>query len=288
MSNDKPKTKKRTTRETAILVFFLAVVALVTEIVFANFTMLGALLSNDNKVTINMNEYFGKESLVLTPDEPLVINGIDSEMHNLCIVTGGDDLSYKDLTIGYTDDNFRYDTKYDFNMTTVKVKAGKNSSNCIPLSSYGKVGSLKLCCSQPLSIVSIKFNAIPHFSFGFFGFLSIFAALFCIVFGVWKLPLNKKNEKAVLICGVLLCAFVLNCTAVMSRADNDPLLTNIPESVSGKDQYTQLFDAFHKGQLNLDIDYPVSQLEALENPYDRSERNEYDLHGDFWDRAFYN
>ena len=53
--------------------------------------------------------------------------------------------------------------------------------------------------------------------------------------------------------------------------------------------YPQMFDAFQKGQLNIDTDYDLSILENLENPYDTAERREAtgEKYGVIWDRAFY-
>ena len=53
--------------------------------------------------------------------------------------------------------------------------------------------------------------------------------------------------------------------------------------------YPQMFDAFQKGQLNIDTDYDLSILEKLENPYDTAERREAtgEKYGVIWDRAFY-
>ena len=61
----------------------------------------------------------------------------------------------------------------------------------------------------------------------------------------------------------------------------------IPKNVTGEDQYTQLFDAIHKKQNYLDIDFSEEDFAELDCPYDRSERNEKNPEGDFWDRAYY-
>ncbi len=53
--------------------------------------------------------------------------------------------------------------------------------------------------------------------------------------------------------------------------------------------YPQMFDAFQKGQLNIDTDYDLSILEALENPYDTAARREAtgEKYGVIWDRAYF-
>ena len=60
-------------------------------------------------------------------------------------------------------------------------------------------------------------------------------------------------------------------------------------SVDNYGCYPQMFDAFQKGQLNIDTDYDLSILEELENPYDTAERREAtdEKYGVIWDRAFY-
>ena len=55
------------------------------------------------------------------------------------------------------------------------------------------------------------------------------------------------------------------------------------------DEYSQLFDAFIKGQTNLDIPFDPSAFAALDNPYDYYERREkLGGTGDLWDRAYRN
>lgn len=53
--------------------------------------------------------------------------------------------------------------------------------------------------------------------------------------------------------------------------------------------YPQMFDAFQKGQLNIDTEYDLSILEGLENPYDPAERRAAtgEKYGVIWDRAYY-
>ena len=53
--------------------------------------------------------------------------------------------------------------------------------------------------------------------------------------------------------------------------------------------YPQMFDAFQKGQLNIDTDYDLSILEKLENPYNTAERRQAtgEKYGVIWDRAYF-
>lgn len=54
--------------------------------------------------------------------------------------------------------------------------------------------------------------------------------------------------------------------------------------------YPQMFDAFQKGQLNIDTETDLSILASLENPYDTAARRAATgvTYGPTWDRAYYN
>lgn len=286
-TNNKRKQPKRTPKQRYSLLFVLAVASLVFVLICCNFSALGMMLSRSESRSVNIEGVLGSESFEISRGNPVYLDNIDTEMKNIRITTGGDKLEYADVTVAFTDDNFRYDDAYDYNKATVRMKSGLDSRNFMLLSSFGEVGTIKLSSESTVEITAIDINVFPEFRFSFLGFVTTFAVLVCIFFGLWELPLTKKNEKAVLICGAVLCAIVLNTAAMISTTCADPLLVKLPDDVSKEDQYTQLFDAFHDGRLNLDIDYDTSKLDALENPYDRSERNENDLHGSFWDRAYY-
>lgn len=53
--------------------------------------------------------------------------------------------------------------------------------------------------------------------------------------------------------------------------------------------YPQMFDAFQKGQLNIDSEYDLSPIDALENPYDTAARREAtgEKFSVIWDRAYF-
>ncbi len=78
---------------------------------------------------------------------------------------------------------------------------------------------------------------------------------------------------------VLFCiAICFSAVAKVAEPIEYPL-----DAVYGKDWWIQQFDAFEKGQLNIDI-APSPELEKLENPYDPNQREGI---GYLWDRAYY-
>ncbi len=274
---------KGTPRQKTTFVLVMASAAILAELLISNFSALGILFSGVEEKELDI----GSDILYVGRDNSADIGGIDAPMKNICITLGGEYLTYEDVTVSFTDDNFRYDDAFSYNKATMLMSSGFDSRNFMSLSSYGEVGTLRVSCDSPIEITGITLNTVPDLRFSLIRFCMLYAALLCIGFGFWRIPMTGKNDRGVLLLGTLLCGIVLAAAGLISNACADPLLVTLPDDVSHQDQYMQLFDAFHKGQLNLDIDYDTSRFDVLENPFDRSERNEHNLHGVFWDRAYH-
>ncbi len=216
---------------------------------------------------------------------------IDTEMKNLCVTLSGKD-KYIPLTVAFTDDNFAFKDGYDYNKGTFKVLVGDEEKNYLNLNSFGNVKNLRLDFGdEKVTIDKLELNKKPEFSFNILRFVIIAAVCFIVKYGLWKIKFDNKNHSyAIMVSAAVLCAVILISFGILSVGNAKlNVLSVYPNlEISSADEYEQLFDAFKKGQLNLDIDYDTSEFENLDNVYDRSERNEYDLHGDFWDRAYYN
>ncbi len=90
----------------------------------------------------------------------------------------------------------------------------------------------------------------------------------------------KKAWHNILIMTVVLFC-VLTCFSAAGKAD---ATVDYPiENIAGSDFWVQQFDAFEKGQLNIDIE-PSKELAELENPYDPAQREGIRY---LWDRAYY-
>lgn len=275
-------------------------------IIIAVCVILEILISNRAAISLIGSEYSSVElSKALTSDSSashgngkLQINkgiiefyDIDTEMKNLCVTLSGND-KYIPLTVSFTDDNFAFDDGYDYNKGTFKVLVGTKEKNYLNLNSFGNVKNLRLDFGDERVIIEeLELNKKPEFSFNILRFIIIAAVCFIIKYGLWKIKFdNKKHSYAIMISAAVICTAILFSFANLNKvsADLNALSVYPNPNISSADQYEQLFDAFKKGQLNLDIDYDTSLFENLENIYDRSERNEHGLHGDFWDRAYYN
>ncbi len=98
----------------------------------------------------------------------------------------------------------------------------------------------------------------------------------------------KENRfKAVCAAAIVLCVAAGILFSVFAvTGPTESVVYPLEGPIENYNPYVQQFDAFMKGQLNIDVE-PAPELSLLENPYDRSLR---DSSGIFylWDRAYYN
>ena len=111
----------------------------------------------------------------------------------------------------------------------------------------------------------------------------IFGAL--SFFGLWQISFDPENKNhkisAVLLCLTCVLIAVLLSSALCPKRES--IAYPFENSVASYNPYEQQFDAFMKGQLNIDVK-PSEELLKLENPYDPYQREGiYYL----WDRAYY-
>ena len=144
----------------------------------------------------------------------------------------------------------------------------------------------------PVTLRSMTFDSVLPYYFSdirFFVMLLLTAIVLAIIsfkFYKWEYSYKKIGHRIALAVTAVVCSASMMIFLVPEAPDNQPIKYSEDMTVSYHDPYVQMFDAFHKGQTELDID-PSGSLEALENPYDYSERNANGA--DFlWDRAYYN
>lgn len=94
------------------------------------------------------------------------------------------------------------------------------------------------------------------------------------------------NKKQIFI--TVLCLFMCLCTLLPHLATSDTAAIEYPlkRNVASYNAYVQQFDAFLKGQLNIDFE-PTEELLNLENPYDWQQRKSGNVGVYLWDRALY-
>lgn len=279
--------------------FAIIVICVLLEIVLSNMTSIGLFFSGCQNVFLDTNSALVSNGTyestqlgggISLENGEIEFTNINSNMKNICITLRGN-MEYVPVTICFTDDNFALDGGYNYNTVYTQMYAGNKTPNYYSLSSYGSVKSIKLIFDGSVTVSEVKLNAFPSFHISIFRLLVFLIICFVVKNKYLLIRFNpKKHSLYIAISAATVCVLIFVITAMLCSSNSDvSLLEYTPSSsISSEDQYRQLFEAFSKGQLNLDIDYDTEALGSLDNVYDRSERNEANMHGDFWDRAYYN
>ncbi len=128
---------------------------------------------------------------------------------------------------------------------------------------------------------SLRFNSVRFLLI----FLAAELAFLMKYNGMGKRLRAKLGEKGAKTIAVALCVAVCGVFSVLgATAESEPVIEYpLSGNVENYSPYVQQFDAFQKGQLNIDVE-PDERLLELQNPYDPNQRNDIDY---LWDRAFY-
>lgn len=158
---------------------------------------------------------------------------------------------------------------------------------------YGEVRSLQLNFNEiirPVTLHSIRAVSALPFSFSALRYLVLLAIVTAIAairsFGFYKVIYQKEKwaHKLMVIGMAVMCVL----SSLLFLDSSQELVDFTPGTYYGDDRdiYVVMFDAFHKGQVHMDIE-PDPLLETLENVYDNGERGESGAYFK-WDFAYYN
>lgn len=280
----------------------ILLLCVLAEAVLSNLTAIGILFSGADRVDFDLNNAVLIEcgendcvenGIIKISEGTVEFNGVNTKMHSVYITLSGS-TQYTPVTVSFTDGNFAYDDGFDYNSSKFNMYVNSNEENVFTIASYGEVQNLRLSFGDltgSVRINSVSINRCPKLGFNVLRFALIYLVCVIVKYRLWMVKFNpKRHSKYIFILGAAMCAFIIYIAVVFAASSPyDSLVEEYPvNDISSADEYTQLFDAFKKGQLNLDIDYDTAKLDALNNAYDRSERNEFDARGGFWDRAYYN
>lgn len=223
----------------------------------------------------------------------LQFDEIDRKVRTICIETKNGNYCYIDLKIGFTDDNFALDGGFDNNSTTHRIYLDKNkSTSCIGVMPYGNIKKLRLeFCEgngDAFTISSIKLNEAPPFRFSIVRF-SLFVMICMLVkTRAWRWKFRNSDATFLLFAALMICILVGIVTSMQSEVSGEALLEPYPlENRYTRDQYQQLFNSFHEGRLDINVETNPNELISLECPYDITQRDSAAVSGDYWDRAYY-
>ncbi len=148
----------------------------------------------------------------------------------------------------------------------------------------------------PFIAVSLPFALTAHITSNIFlrcvALFVSFLAIYIYAKGLHREEFDPESRLQKSVFAFLLVIFILLSFFICAVSIEAEWLHSYPfdKKVDDYGCYPQMFDAFQKGQLNIDTEYDLSILEALENPYDTAARRAAtgETYGPTWDRAFYN
>ena len=170
--------------------------------------------------------------------------------------------------------------------TTVYIPASSPGMQELRLD-FGKAAEMKLTGVTVNALKTIDINPLRLSLM----LIILWAAVLIVSFGLHRVtyrPGSVSQTLTAVIAAALCIAAFVSITAAQVNPNNakDGLLLEYDADANGKDPYYQLFDAFEKGQTNLDIPVDSKLVDAGDLAYDAGYRSKQKI-SFAWDRAYY-
>lgn len=273
-------------------VIVICVISLAAELLLSNFVYFSYAAGND-AVRDYTPESFS-ETEISELNSSFAMGGLDLPIDSVKFTVKTADPTQKD---GYAVAGFyiadENSTKSAALARREKIAVGpQERSVTVYVSSYGSASYLDVSFEDfksELIISDLKINPTYEFSFDLLRFAVIFAVLiFAYVMkrnGFGSNLLSEINFGSVATVCVTVCLAASLLMTYLCISGGDGIYTAYPLEYGAENYqpYIQQFDAFMKGLLHIDVT-PSSELLALENPYNPSERDGVSF---LFDRAFY-
>ena len=178
--------------------------------------------------------------------------------------------------------------------------AGRGGTNrvTVPIKSSGKMTALSIRWRKgydSLELSAVKINALKGIRFKWQRWL-VLEALAAAVYSVYIFKLGKRTfsirDTACLMLFLMVLAVNMSIPVFVRNYTNIQSVEDIPYPLEKESGYYDIdvrtFDAIYHGETYLKTplsEEDIAALEALENPYDRSQRD--DVVKYMWDYAFY-
>ena len=189
--------------------------------------------------------------------------------------------------------------KYEFLNEFTVDPGGKEHTLLLPLHSSGNITSIRIELTSgiydPVMLNELVINHHTGLQFRFVRWLImvlILAAIFAIKhFGLLHKTYDSKNFKHFVVTACIWTFNLLLALGIARYAHEEnaqDIVYPLEDSIEEYSIMVRQFDAFQKGQLNLDITTEYD-LEDLDNPYDYSERLDAGNHWwNVWDHVYSN
>jgi hypothetical protein len=282
-----------------LLVFVLVLGLLcLGEYFLSNSLRVETVSYHEQVLDLNQADLRGKttrspEGILMQAGSSIVFHDVGEEIINVSLTLERADLKIVNVTVSASDDADKnaFRTYVDGDVYT-------DEPAYFRIRSFGNVRDLQIRINEGETalLTSVVLNRVPAVRFSF---LRV-ALLFFLILGLWlvwhfrlwKIIYDNRNPLHLAVLSSLLVLFVLAftlCGAAAGGGQKYPF-----ENTEHLNAYEQLFDALMQGKTEIDVDFDTEILDAMEDPYDYTERKEvYQDHGHSvfngtWDRAYYN
>lgn len=275
------------------IIIRLAVILLILalfETVLSNFTALSVI--GKEKTSLNLSAY-GKSQrgvapvgdwLSVTEDVTLTFSDLDTEIRSVSISAKADKTRSGIVKLSICDSSAAEAYKI---YTSGYFYSGE--TNYYRIRSTGEATVLRIQFQDeiPCIITDITLNDAPPFGFSLVRFLLLFllvGGLYLIwEYQYWKVLFSADNKNQRTVLAIILLLTILGTTAACLNVG----FVEMPLSKSNPNAYEQLFASLLDGRVNLDVNFDTKLLDALDNPYDKTQRTFLDIKNVCWDRAYY-
>ena len=249
-----------------------------------------------NTLSLTNGEKFLAEdhdtNIIWTLNEPdTSLNEPDTR--NVAVTLRSESAQAVQITVSAKDRNFSTqfttlykDTYVIDGKTTVTIPTSSQGTQELMLT-FGKAKEVALTAVVLNAAKTIAMNPLRIILM----LIVLWAGVLIVSFGLHRVTYQPGNLRQLVMIAVaaLLCIAAFVNITVSHLNTNDPkasLLLEYDGNAVGKDPYYQLFDAFEKGQTNLDIPVDERLAEAGDLVYDAGYRSQQSL-SYAWDRAYY-
>ncbi len=147
----------------------------------------------------------------------------------------------------------------------------------------------------PLAIITIVFMLpavlVDNAALTLMLISAVIFAVLVYAKGIYRIDFNPDSRYQKAIFALVTAILVIFSFFVCAVSIEDEWLHQYPleDSIDHYGCYPQMFDAFQKGQLNIDTEYDLSIIDSLENPYDTAARRQAtgEKFSVIWDRAYF-
>ena len=241
--------------------------------------------------TVNFDPNTGKN--LSSEEVSLTFRDLNIPIGTVCFKLNAPDSSIKDVQIDVTDDT--NSAAFRSNVAVVRFISGNERSQHGVCNFSGKVHDIRFRYypseNETITLSAIKLNEPINVHFSLLRMFFLFAVYFCLMMltrSAWAGKTITENQRSVKICAYSITVVLMLTALFMANlgryADEEHSLKKDFQSTSGNQITQEIVDAFEAGHTYLAAE-PSEELLALENPYDRSQREGVNCP---WDHLLYN